>query len=94
MRVAENQQIDSRVLKTIRDKLGISQEEVANRLQTERARISKAERGLETPEWLIKFALMAKLLHEAGMTWEDVIMEFPEIKTSRAAESSAEYQYK
>lgn len=78
MRVAENQTIDTKVIKTIRERLGLSQGEVAKRLQTEQARISKAERGLETPEWLVKFALMAKLLHEAGLSWEDVIMEFPE----------------
>ena len=78
MSVCKNQTIDSKVLKKIRERLGLSQGEVAKRLQTEQARISKAERGLETPEWLVKFALMAKLLHEAGMSWEDVMMEFPE----------------
>lgn len=79
MSVGKNQTLDSKVLKKIRDRLGISQGEVADRLQTDRARISKAERGIETPEWLIKFALMAKLLHEAGMSWEDVVIEFPEV---------------
>lgn len=78
MSVCKNQTIDSKVLKKIREKLGMSQVEVAKRLQTEQARISKVERGLETPDWLVKFALLAKLLHEAGMSWEDVVMEFPE----------------
>lgn len=91
---SKSQQVDSKMLKVVRDKLGISQEEMGRRLGVHRPDISRIERGIEVPDWLIRFAALSKILHEAGYSWEDVIMEFPEAPTPRASEQSAEYQYK
>ena len=91
----EKQGLNNQVIKTIRTKLNLSQQEMAALLGTERGWLSKVERGLETPDWLTKFAVLLRLLNEAGLTWEDVVMEFPEPVSSRAAmarESSAEYK--
>jgi transcriptional regulator with XRE-family HTH domain len=84
----QKQALNSKVIKQIREKLNISQEKMADTLDMDRARLSKIERGLETPEWLKKFAQLSKMLHQAGMTWEDVVIEFPE---PMAREKPGEY---
>jgi transcriptional regulator with XRE-family HTH domain len=81
----KNQAVNNKVIKSIRQRIGLSQEQLAARLETSRGRLSSIERGLETPDWLIKFAVLSKLLHEAGLSWEDVIMEFPEITERKAS---------
>jgi transcriptional regulator with XRE-family HTH domain len=86
----KNQAINNRVIKRIRDKIGLSQEQLAAQLETSRGRLSNIERGLETPDWLVKFAVLSKLLHEAGFSWEDVIMELPDFNP-RAAEDGGDY---
>lgn len=78
------------MLKVVRDKLGMNQEELGKRLGVHRPDVSKIERGLETPDWLLKFAALSTLLHEAGMSWEDVIMSFPE-SNATATEKAGEY---
>jgi DNA-binding XRE family transcriptional regulator len=75
---SKSQQVNAKMLKVVRGRLGMNQEELGQRLGVHRPDISKIERGIETPEWLIKFVLMAKLLQEANMSWEDVVMEFPD----------------
>lgn len=84
----KNQALNNKVIKTIRDKLNLSQKEMAEILSTEQSRLSKIERGKHTPDWLVKFALLAKLLHDADMSWEDVVIEMPD-PISR--EKSGEY---
>jgi DNA-binding XRE family transcriptional regulator len=79
------QPLNPKMLKVVRDRLGINQEELGRRLGVHRPDISKIERGLETPDWLLKFVMLSKVLTEAGMSWEDVIMEFPEITDRKAS---------
>ena len=88
---AENQAPNNKVIKLIRTKLDLSQKEMAEILGTERGWLSKVERGLETPDWLIKFAVLLRMLNDAGLSYEDVVMEFPE-PNPRAAESPGKYQ--
>ena len=85
----ENQALNNKVIKEIRTKLNLSQKQMADALGTERGWLSKVERGQVTPDWLIKFAVLSKLLHDAGLSWEDVVMEFPE--SARVKEPSGEY---
>lgn len=75
---SENQALNNKVIKLIRQKLNLSQREMAHILGTEQGWLSKVERGQVTPDWLTKFALLLRLLNEAGLTYEDVVMEFPE----------------
>jgi transcriptional regulator with XRE-family HTH domain len=88
---SKKQAINSKVIKQIRQKLNISQEKMAEILETDRGRLSKVERGLETPDWLIKFAALSYLLHESGMSWNDVIMTLPD-PSPRASEKPTEYK--
>jgi transcriptional regulator with XRE-family HTH domain len=85
MKSATNQSVNPKMIKALRKKLDLSQQEIAFLLDSERAEISKVERGLTTPNWLVKFVTLSRLLAEAGMTWEDVIMEFPEITDRKAS---------
>ena len=89
MNKAEKQQVNNRVIRKIRESLGINQKDFAKMLGTDNSRLSKIERGEHTPEWLLKFALLSRLLHESGMTWEDVVMELPELRVS---EDGGEYR--
>jgi DNA-binding XRE family transcriptional regulator len=91
MESIKKQHVNAKMLKAVRDKLGINQDEMGRRLGVHRPDISKIERGLETPDWLFKFAALAKALHDAGMTWEDVVMNFPE-PVDRVAEESGKYK--
>jgi transcriptional regulator with XRE-family HTH domain len=74
----KNQAPNNKVIKTIRDKLNLSQKEMADLLSTEQSRLSKIERGKHTPDWLVKFATLARLLNDAGLSWEDVILDLPD----------------
>jgi transcriptional regulator with XRE-family HTH domain len=85
----ENQPPNNKVIKAIRKKLKLSQKEMARRLDTDDSWISKVERGQVTPDWLVKFAVLLKMLNDAGLTYEDVVMEFPE--PISLAEESAKY---
>ena len=85
----ENQALNNKVIKLIRKKLNLSQKEMADILGTERGWLSKVERGQATPDWLTKFAVLLKLLNDAGLSYEDVVMEFPEPMTAR--EKPGEY---
>lgn len=87
----EKQQVNNKVIKNIRESLGMSQKDFAKMLGTDNSRLSKIERGEHTPDWLLKFALLARLLHETGMSWEDVVMEFPD-PAPRVSESPGEYK--
>ena len=84
----ENQPPNNKVIKLIRDKLDLSQKQMAERLGTEQSWLSKVERGAITPDWLVKFAVLLKMLNDAGLTYEDVVMEFPE---PMAREKPGEY---
>ena len=79
MEAKEKQSINPRMLKLVRERTGLSQSEIGSFLGCHRTDISRIERGIETPDWLVKFVMLSKLLTDAGMSWEDVIMEFPEI---------------
>lgn len=92
MEAKEKQSINPRMLKTVRERTGLSQTEIGSVLGCHRTAISRIERGVETPDWLVKFIQLSRLLDKAGLTWEDVIMDLPEVATLRAAESSSEYQ--
>jgi transcriptional regulator with XRE-family HTH domain len=85
----KNQAPNNKVLKTIRGRLGLSQKQLADILSTEQSRLSKIERGKDTPDWLVKFATLAKLVNDAGLSWEDVIMELPD---PRVSEDKGEYR--
>lgn len=74
----ENQALNNKVIKDIRTKLNLSQKQMAEILETEQSWLSKVERGHVTPDWLTKFAVLLKLLNDAGLTYEDVVMSFPE----------------
>lgn len=74
----EKQAPNNKVIKLIRDKLDLSQKQMAEKLGTEQSWLSKVERGAITPDWLVKFAVLLKMLNDAGLTYEDVVMEFPE----------------
>jgi transcriptional regulator with XRE-family HTH domain len=86
----ENQPINNKVLKEIRLSLGLSQEQLAKRLGTDQSYLAKIEKGQVTPSWMIKFVALAQLLHQSGKSWEDVIMEFPEVNP-RVAEKGGDY---
>jgi DNA-binding XRE family transcriptional regulator len=74
----------------VRQKIGLNQSQIAKALGCHQTDISRIERGVETPDWLLKFAALSTLLHQAGMSWEDVIMSFPE-SNAAATEKSGEY---
>jgi transcriptional regulator with XRE-family HTH domain len=84
------QAVNPKMLKLVRDRTGMSQLELAERLGCKQPDISKIERGLEVPDWLIRFAKLAAVLDQAKMSWEDVIMEFPE-QPLRTAEKGGDY---
>jgi transcriptional regulator with XRE-family HTH domain len=86
----EKQPINNKVLKEIRDSLGLSQEQLAKKLGTDQSYLAKIEKGQVTPGWLIKFVALAQLLHQSGKSWEDVIIEFPDV-SPRAAEDGGDY---
>lgn len=86
----KEQAINPCMLRAIRKKLGISQEEMAKKLGCHQAAISRIERGTETPEWLLKFAVLSKMASEASFSWEDIIMDNPP-PTLRTAEKPAKY---
>lgn len=75
----KNQVINNEMLKLVRTKLGLSQKAMAALLKTDDSLVSKIERGVETPDWLIRFAVLSKLVRDSGVSWEDVIMDLPEI---------------
>lgn len=87
---SENQPPNNKVIKAIRKKLKLSQKEMARRLDTDDSWISKVERGQVTPDWLVKFAVLLKMLNDAGLTYEDVVMTFPEPMTLQ--EEGAKYK--
>jgi predicted transcriptional regulator len=77
MNQPQKQDVDRAMLKKVRKQLGLSQKDMASLLKTDDSLLSKIERGQETPDWLVRFAVLSKLVHDSGFTWEDVIMEFP-----------------
>ena len=78
MNSGKKQSINNEMLKVIRKKLGLTQPELGKKLGCHFSDISKVERGQVTPDWLIKFGVLLQLLNDAGLTYEDVVMEFPE----------------
>jgi transcriptional regulator with XRE-family HTH domain len=90
MDAAQNQVVNSEMLKAVRKKLGLSQKKMAALLKTDDSLLSKIERGVETPDWLVKFAVLSKLVHDSGLSWEDVILELPDF-SPRAAEKGGDY---
>jgi DNA-binding XRE family transcriptional regulator len=89
-----NQLIDPKVIKELRDKLDLKQSEMAEIIGCNRSELSLIENGKLIPDWLERFIRLSRLMSEAGYSWEDVVMKFPEPATPRASEQSAEYQYK
>jgi transcriptional regulator with XRE-family HTH domain len=87
----EKQAPNNKVIKEIRTKLNLSQAAMAEILDTEQSWLSKVERGLETPDWLIKFARLSHLLNQAGLSWEDVVISFP-APVDRVAEEPEKYK--
>lgn len=84
----KKQPINNEMLKVIRTKLKLTQPELGEMLGCHFTDISKVERGQVTPDWLTKFAVLLKLLNDAGLTYDDVVMEFPE---PMAREKPGEY---
>lgn len=90
MESIKRQAINPRMIKAVRDKVGMSQEALAKELGCNQSAISRIERGTEIPDWLERFIKLSRLVHQAGLSWEDVIMEFPE-PSPRVAEPSTTY---
>ena len=65
------------MIKAIRNKIGLSQSQIGSALGCHQSDISRIERGEVTPDWLIKFAVLLKMLKDAGLSYEDIVMEFP-----------------
>lgn len=65
-------------LKEVRKKLNLTQDEMAAILGTERARVSKIERGLYVPDWLGRAITLHRLLEKAGYTLNDLILSLPD----------------
>lgn len=90
MNQEEKQSIDNKVLKQIREELNMSQAEFAARLGTDQSKLSKIERGVLTPPWLIKFIALSKMVEETGKTWQDILLDSSP-PTLRTAEKTAKY---
>lgn len=85
MEAKEKQSINPRMLKTVRERTGLSQSQIGSVLGCHQTDISRIERGVETPDWLVKFIQLSRLLDKAGLTWEDVILDLPEIPERKAS---------
>lgn len=70
-------------LKEIREKLNLTQDEMAEILGTKRARVSYMERGVEVPDWLKKAISLNRLLESAGYTFNDLILSLPDPEESQ-----------
>ena len=77
--------------KELRTKLKLTQETVAERLGTDQANISKLERGIEVPDWLVKAIQLHRLLTQAGYSLDDLILSLPD-PSPAAAEDGGDYQ--
>lgn len=90
MYLAKSQQDLKVSFKEVRTKLKLSQESVAERLGTDQANISKLERGIEIPDWLVKAIQLHRLLDQAGYSLDDLILALPDPPLS-VAEDGADY---
>jgi DNA-binding XRE family transcriptional regulator len=68
-------------LKEIRDRLDLTQGELAELLGTKQSNISALERGKEIPDWLIKAIQLHRLLSRAGYCLDDLILSLPDHQT-------------
>jgi transcriptional regulator with XRE-family HTH domain len=91
MEANEKQSIDSRMLKIVRDRTGLSQSAIGAALGCHQSDISRIERGLDTPDWLIKFVRLARLLEKTDLTWKDLALDSAP-PTLRTAEKPGEYK--
>lgn len=73
------------MIKLLRSKLNLKQAEMAGLIGCNRSELSQIENGQITPDWLLRFVMLSKLLTDAGMSWEDVIMEFPDVVERKAS---------
>jgi transcriptional regulator with XRE-family HTH domain len=90
MEASRKQSVNPKMLKLLRERTGMTQKELAEYLGVARPDISKIERGLKTPDWLVRFALLAEKMDQAKITWEDAIMELPDF-SPRVAEKGGDY---
>ena len=65
------------MLKEVRERQGLSQQELARRIGIERARYSDLERG-KISKWLIAAIRLNKFLAEAGYSLDDLILYLPD----------------
>jgi transcriptional regulator with XRE-family HTH domain len=80
-------------IKQLRERLNLTQAQVAEALGTKRPQISNLERGVAVPDWLIKALVLNRLLAKAGLSYDDLLLSLPDpTETPRAAESPAPYR--
>lgn len=65
------------MLRDLREKQGLSQQEMANLLGIERSRLSEIERGRPS-KWLLSAIRLNRFLEQAGYTLDDLILFLPD----------------
>lgn len=65
-------------IKEVRDKLNLTQGDLAKLLKTKQQNVSAMERGARVPEWLEKAITLHRLLSKAGYTLDDLILSLPD----------------
>jgi transcriptional regulator with XRE-family HTH domain len=76
--------------KEFRDKLGVSQGQLAILLGTDRSEINRLENGRRLPEWLEKAIRLTVVARKAGISVEDLILSLPD--PAGAVEDGADHQ--
>jgi len=69
------------MLKEVRERQGLSQQELAKRIGIERARYSDLERG-KISKWLIAAIRLNEFLAEAGYSLDDLMLYLPSPSTA------------
>jgi DNA-binding XRE family transcriptional regulator len=78
MESVKESKINYMSLKQLREKLDLTQDQVAEVLGTKRHRVSKMERGVEIPDWLFKAIALNRLLEKAGLSFNDLLLSLPD----------------
>ena len=72
-----NQDSEKKLLKDIREELGLTQAQLAKTVGIHQERISEIERGKKVPDWLIKAVRLNQILEQAGYSLSDLSLPSP-----------------
>ena len=83
---SENKKLSFR---EFRDRLGVSQGQLATLLGTHRSEINRLENGRRLPDWMEKAIRLTVVAKKAGISVEDLILSFPDPDPQPGAEDGS-----